>query len=299
MFHKNVVHPLKSIPLLMRSRIEPIFIWSWCTAISCLIVGRGFPPIRQTILITIAMVFISASAYLYNDIQDREMDSLNSIKKNRPLPSNIIRNEDVIKIVYLFSIIGLTITYLVNIFSFILALTFFILFIVYSHSKIKLKMRLFGKELTIFSGWPLCSQIASFAVSNNFSYHALYTSILFGTFAISVMPIFVDATDIEEDIKFGVKSFSTLLEWKRKAQLMIFGVLFIMTMTPLTYILYKASIIIPIIVVFMSLIFLKLMSPIMQKYDQVQVLKAKRIGHIYFIVFQLLIVLSTIQLSFF
>ena len=97
MTNVNYPSPLSVLPLLIRSRLEAMFTWSWCTAISCLIIGQGFPPLRETLLAILAMIFISFSVYLYNDVIDIEMDRLNPEKKKRPLAANLISKKDIIK----------------------------------------------------------------------------------------------------------------------------------------------------------------------------------------------------------
>ena len=80
MLGRNVVQPVRSIPVLMRSKIKLIFAWSWTLALSLLIVGKGFPPIMPLILIFLSMIFVVSSVYLYNDIFYREMDKENVVK---------------------------------------------------------------------------------------------------------------------------------------------------------------------------------------------------------------------------
>jgi len=290
---------LKSAAILIKSRVEPIFIWSWCTAISCLIVGRGFPPIKPVLMVVFAMICISTSVYLYNDIIDKEMDSINPIKQNRPIVSNMVSEKDVMKIIYLFGFIGLTITLFLNIYSFIFSFIYLFLFNIYSYPKIRLKTKFLGKEFTIFLGWLLCSQVASYAIIGSFSFLALFCAILIGFFAISVIPVFADSFDIDEDRLYGVKNLSVLLSWKRKMQLLIFAFFVVMTMTPLTYVQFGFNIVMPIIVVAMSLIFLRFMFPIVNEFEQIKVMKVKKIARIYFILLQILIALGSIKFTLF
>ena len=79
MINKHVISPLKSIRVLLRSRTEAFMIWLWVMVISLLISGNGFPPIRPALLSIISIIFVVASVYFYNDIQDEDMDSLNTV----------------------------------------------------------------------------------------------------------------------------------------------------------------------------------------------------------------------------
>ena len=131
----NVIRVLRSIPVLMRSKIKYLFAWSWTLALSLLIAGKGFPPIMPSILIFLSMIFVVSSVYTYNDINDREMDRENVVKKNRPIASGEISKADAEKVVYLFGIIGLAIAWFVNIYSFGFILLYFTNFILYSHPR--------------------------------------------------------------------------------------------------------------------------------------------------------------------
>lgn len=294
MLNKHVINPLKAIPILLKSRTEAIFVWSWITALSLLIAGNGFPPIRPALLSIISMIFIVSSVYFYNDIQDEDMDRLNSVKKNRPLPASNVNRDDAIKVVYLFSILGLSLAYFVNFYSFLFALTYYSLFYLYSHPRIRLKTRFLCKDLTIFLGNTLCGLIASYAVLNTFSPLTFYTGVLTGIFMITAGPLLHESGDLLEDKKFGVKSLSTMLSWERKVQLMIAGVLILMTAIPLIQLQHGSNIIIPMIPVGISLVLLKLLYPLTKQYEQGKISKAKRFGKIYLFLFQLSLVFSAL-----
>jgi len=289
----------KIILILIRSRLEALFIWTWCTAISCLIAGRGFPPVKATLMSIFGMFFISMSVYFYNDVIDKEMDKLNPIKKNRPLASNIVSEKDVIKFIYLSGLIGLTINLTLNIYSFIFSFAYLFLFAIYSYPKIRLKNKFLGKELIIFLGWPLCGLVACYAVIGSFSITVFVSAVLFGIFGFLLLPIFADSLDMKEDMLYGVKSLAIILSWKRKIQLLIFAILFIMTITPLTYVQLGFNVLLPIIVVAMSLLLLRFMFPIMKGFEQKEVLKAKKIAYAYFLLLQLVVVFGTLNLNLF
>jgi len=294
----KIFNPINAIPLLLRSRFEEIFTWSWMVAFSLLIVGRGFPPLRPAIMIILSMVFVTGSVYFYNDIIDMEMDAFNVLKRNRPIPSKRVSREDAMKISYLFGIVGLTIAYLVNISSFVLVSTYLILFFIYSYPPIRLKTKLFGKDMTIFLGWPLCGQIASYAIFNTFSPQALYASLLVGIYIFAGGPVINESTDLQEDKDSGVKSLSTFLNWERKVQLMIFGNLIVMILSSYSFIKNGVSSIIPVLSIGMGLAFLLLIFPITKSYNQDNILKARRIGGVYLMSLQILIIVSSVQTPF-
>ena len=294
MLNKHIINPLKAIPVLFKSRTEAIFVWSWITALSLLIAGNGFPPLRPALLSIISMIFVVAAVYFYNDIQDEDMDSQNTLKMNRPIPANNVNRDDAVKVVYLFSLLGLSIAYFVNFYSFLFILTYYSLFFIYSHPKIRLKTRFLGKDFTIFLGNPLCSLIASFAVLNTFSPLTIYTGVLTGLFMVTAGPVLNESVDLLEDKKFGVKSFSTMLNWERKVQLMIAGVLLLMTVIPLIQLRHGANIFIPAIPVGISLVLLRLLIPLTKQFEQDKIIKAKRFGKIYLFLFQLSFVFTAL-----
>ena len=129
----------RSAGVLIRSRLEPLSGWSWNTAAACFIAGRGFPPLIPSILVIIAMILISLSVYIYNDVMEAEADKLNSVKKYRPLPSGEVSVKDAPTLVYVSGCCGLVMLLLVNLYSFVFGLTYFVLLIAYSHPRIRLK----------------------------------------------------------------------------------------------------------------------------------------------------------------
>jgi len=240
------------------------------------------------------MIFIVASVYFYNDLLDEDMDSLNTEKRNRPIPSNQVNRDDVIKIIYVFGFIGLSIAYYVNFYSFLFALVYYILFYLYSQPSVRLKKRFLGKDFIQFIGNPLCGLIASFSVLNRFSPLTFYVSLLTGLYMLTMGPVLNDSSDLLEDREFGIKSLSTLLSWKQKVQLMIVGLLFMMTIMPFLQLQFGANLIIPVISVGMSIILLGLTYPVAAQYDEEKVMKARSFAKIYFFSFQVLFVIITI-----
>ena len=91
---------------LVKSRSEAIFLWSWGTLISCLIAGQGFPSIYSTLIAVSSVAFLTASVYLYNDIIDREMDTLNPDKGKRPIATGKVSVGFAQRFVFVAAIIG-------------------------------------------------------------------------------------------------------------------------------------------------------------------------------------------------
>ncbi len=284
--------------LMLAAKKEGVFVCTWCTIIATLIVGKGFPPIIPAVTAVVAMFFLGISVYFYNDVIDQEMDRLNPIKKSRPIASNTVREEDVMKLVYLFGFLGLAVALYLNVYSFLFSLIFFTLFSLYSHPRVRLKTKFLMKDLVIFSGFPLFSLVGSYGVSGELSLQALFSGFLFAIYSSSVNPIFGDSLDMEEDALFGVQNLALVLSWRRKAQLMVFGILFVMTVTPLTYVQLGFNVLLPILTVAMSLVLLRLMFPILGAFERVEVMRLRKFVFGYLIALQLLVIVGSLNLSF-
>lgn len=289
----------RTFALMFKAKVEGIFVWTWSTVVACLIAGRGFPPAVPTIMTVASMLFLAISVYFYNDVIDQEMDSLNEVKKDRPLPSGAASERNVMIIVYATAIIGLALAYQVNPYSFLFSLIYWVVYYLYSFPGVRLKNRFLMKDLVIFSGFPLCSLVGSYAITGALSMAVLVPGFLFAIYSSAANPIFGDSLDMEEDSKFGVKNLALLLSWKRKAQLMVFGVLFIMTVTPLTYVQLGFNMLLPLLTVLMSLFLLKQLIPLMGAFDGAQVASVRKYVYGYMVVFELLVIIGTLNINLF
>lgn len=289
---------LRAIPVLVRSRAEAFFIWSWCTAIACMVVGRGFPPVVPSLMI-IGSIFCTAGAvYLYNDVVDAEMDGLNPVKKNRPMAAGKVKKSVTMAFIVVLAVLGLTLSYLINLPTFIIVAGWMTLFVIYSYPGIRLKKMFIVKEVVTSVGWPLCSMAGSYALTGEFFLPAVFAGMLLGTFTFLGLPALSDAFDEYEDGIYGVKSLARVLNWRRKVQLLGFAVLVMMIVTPLTYVQFGFSVILPISVVGLSLILLRWgIFPIMNQFELATALKARKLTYLYFIVTQVLIVISSLNLG--
>lgn len=285
---------LKSSQLLFRSRLFEIFIWPWGTAVACLIVGKGFPPILPTAKSIITIALIALSVYIYNDTIDFEVDRLNPVKKQRPLASNKVPIKHANILVVISAILGLAISYSINLSCFSFSLLYFLLFFLYSYPKIHLKKRFIIKELIINSAVFLTAFVGNFAVSNTFCPNVLFSTSIIFLLGFSMQPALLDSTDIEADKIQGVKTIAMVLDWRRKMQLLFLGVLVIMTLTPLTYIQFDFNMILPIYVVIGGLIFLRYLYPISNHFEATAAVQAKKIGSVYFILLQVFSIISII-----
>ena len=289
---------LKAFPILFMSRIEAIFIWSWMTTILCLILGKGFPPLYPSLFTIFSMILLSMCTYVYNDMIDMEMDAMNELKRKRPLPSKRVSIRDAKIVVVVTGVVGLAISYLVSPMGFVFAAIYTLVLFGYSHPLVRFKKRFLLNELFHFSCFPWVGFMVCYALEGRVVMHALFASFLFGSFVTPMKPLFGDSTDMEEDRAFGMRHLGVVLSWRGKVQLMTGAILFIMTITPLTYVQLGFNVVVPIVVVAMSLVFLRVMFPIMDAYDTTLVLRLRKVGHLYFFLLQLVLIVGTLNLGF-
>jgi len=295
----NISDTLHAIPILLNSKKKFVLGWPWGLAWYLLIVGNGFPPLRPTFLLLFSMFFIASSVYIYNDIQDAEMDRENVIKKNRPIASGNIRSETAQILVYMFGFIGLGLAWMVNVNSFVMIFTYFVLFYAYSHPITKLKNRFLGKDFTLVIANPILALAASYAVSNDFSLLALQCSSLTALYVLTQAPIANEASDIEEDIKYGVKSISTLLSWDNKLKLMFLGLIAQMVLLPFIQIQYGVNFMLPVFSIAMLLLVLISSNSLLRVYNLENFNKAHKIGALYQMVLPITFIIISMQVQFF
>jgi len=237
--------------------------------VACLISGRGFPPIQPSLLSIAATFFIALAVYVYNDVVDLDSDKHNAFKKDRPLSSGEVSIGDAMKLMYLSSIVGLTISFLNNFMSFIFNSLYFILFYLYSNPKIHLKKRFLVKESIISSGLILVGLSVNYAILGSFSLMVFFGFLLFAVFAFLAMPTGFDSTDVVADKLQGVKSIASVLPWRGRMQLAMTGMIAIMTITPFTYVYFGYNIMLPVSIVLTGVVFLWLMYPLMMSVNSV------------------------------
>ncbi len=295
---------IKSAKLLIVSRKEMLVVWVWGAVVASLIVGRGFPPLQPALISISAFFFMALAVYVYNDVVDADADKNNSFKNSRPLALGQVPRSDAMKLIYLSSIFGLSLSFLNNLPSFLLNLLYFITFGLYSFPKIHLKKRFLMKESVISSGILVEGLSICYAITGSFSPMVFVGLMIFSIFCFFVMPSGFDSTDVEADKLQGVKSLATILTWRRRLQFAIAGIFVIMTITPFTYINFGYNMLLPILVVGGSLVFLRYIIPIMMSIspavnniDMSLMIKIRKLSVVFIFVLTTCIVLGSINLS--
>jgi 4-hydroxybenzoate polyprenyltransferase len=289
---------ISSSVIMLKSRLEVLFIWSWSTAIACLIVGKGYPPLLPTLKSIVAVLFITISVYVYNDIVDKEADKNNKLKSKRPLPTGNVDISDAKILVALSCFIGLIIGYTINLQSFSFLLIYFILFGAYSFPGIHLKKRFLIKEIIISSGPIVTSLIGSYAIASALSYPAVFAAWLTALLGMVIQPGLNDSTDIEADKLQGVRTLAIALSWTRKMQMLIVGILLVMVTVPIVYWRFGFNVLFPLWIIAGGFVTLRYIVPIAKAFDEGPVLKARRMVIIYWALMQVFSVLGSLTIAF-
>ncbi len=241
------------------------------------------------------------SVYIYNDYADADMDSLNPNKVKRSvIAAGKVSKKSALGVIAVLAIIGLDLAFVINLQTFIFASMFFTMFIAYSHPWIRLKNMFLLKEIVTTGGLPLFALMAGYAINGTYSILAVFASLLFGLFGVLNLPVISDTLDEKEDEIYKVKSLARALSWRRRVQLMGLAMLVMMTVTPLTYTQFGLNVIFPISVVALSLVVLRWgIYPLRKQADEILILKARRLVFAYYLVAEIILVISTLSLKLF
>ncbi len=209
------------------------------------------------------MLGIAISVYIYNDVTDLEMDRLNPEKRNRPLPSGKVTVKEAMRLIYVSGFMGLALSLLVNVETFLLCTVFMALFFIYSFPRIHLKKKFIIKEGTLAIGSFLVCIIGGVATS------VVTVPVIFlGIFLFIYMYVGtpIDASlDLVEDTKYGCKTLAMVVPWKRLVQMFMVFLLALMISMPLTYQYLGFNILFPIVIVLSSGLSLYLLYPLLGK----------------------------------
>lgn len=294
----NLKSVLGNTRKLVRSRVEPIFAWSWSALIACLIAGRGFPPLFVTIHVVFSMILITASVYIYNDIIDMEMDQYNLKKKSRPLVTGEVQVIFAKYFVAITGVLGLALAYFINWNVFVWSSIYFLMFFIYSYPPIRFKKIYVVKEIIIATVLPMSSAIGSYAVLGNFSLPIIFAGTTMGLFLFLMMPALNDSFDVDEDKLYGIKTLAQTLSWKFRLYMMVFAVFSLIVLTYTATVLFNYSMILPLITVVGSILPLRSLIKIWDKFDRNYAFSTRTLFRAYFFGIQMLFVLSYMGIPF-
>ncbi len=289
---------LQSTGKLLKSRTEAVFTWPWIAVVSCLIVGRGVPPLDLTFMAFLSVFFTAASTYIYNDYIDAEMDKLNNVKSERPLVQGEVSMEFARWFVLITGITGLGISFMINQLAFIANATYFTLFFVYSHPSIRIKRMFVLKEATISSAFVLCSMVGAAAISGTFHLQSIYFSLILAGFSFFGQPALNDQFDVKEDELYGVKTMAVQFGWGTKVNILILSVLVPAVTAPLTYNLLGLTNLLPVAFVILSIGLLYFILQMRSGYEEDVARRTRKLFYVYFMALQIVMIISASGVGF-
>jgi 4-hydroxybenzoate polyprenyltransferase len=256
-----------SFKKLIISRVEMLFIFTWNAAVGSLIASRGFPEIKAIICGMTSALFLTLAVYIYNDIIDKDIDLEASYirkKEERVIAHGIVPVNHAYALVVLSSIIGLGITYFTNNMTFKIGLSYWIFLMLYSFPRVRFKTMFLMKTVVKAFGGPFFPLlIGGSAINNAVSPLVLFIALVSGTYAFLVIPIVTDYADLEEK------------------RIHVFG----------------NNILSVILIVVWSLLVLSKARKLPVTYDLVAVRSIQKIIYAFFMFFDFLIFIGTLNLS--
>ncbi len=165
-----------------------------------------------------SVFFISASILVMNDVIDVETDRVNS--PHRPIPSGLVTANEALAFSILILVLGLGLSYLINLFSFIAAVL--LAFIGYLYNRHLKKSGLIGNLLVSFSV-GMTFIFGGITVGNPYN----KTVVFFGIIAALIdlgEEIAADAMDVKGDLLIDSKSIA--IKYGKKTALMFSGIIF-------------------------------------------------------------------------
>lgn len=283
---------IQSTGKLLRSRTEAVFTWPWITVVSCLIVGRGFPPLGPTFMAFLSVFFTAASTYIYNDYIDSEMDQLNNVKRNRPIVTGDVSMGFAKWFIAITAVAGLGTSFMINRLAFLSNLAFFTLFFIYSLPSIRIKKMFVLKEMTISSAFILCSLVGAAAISGTFHLQSIYMSILLMAFSFFGQPGLNDQFDILEDEHYGVRTMAVAFSWDTKVKMLMISVMVPALTAPLTYRMLGFTALLPVAAIALTTGMLWFILKLRGEYVEEAARRTRKLLYAYFFLLQLALIAS-------
>ena len=289
---------IQSTVKLLKSRTEAVFTWPWIAVVSCLIVGKGFPPLDLTLMAFLSVFFTAASTYIYNDYIDAEMDKLNNVKSERPLVQGEVSMEFARWFIAITAIAGLGTSFMINRLTFLANFTFFTLFFIYSVPSIRIKKMFVLKELTISTAFILCSMVGAAAISGTFHVQSIYVSLILAGFSFFGQPALNDQFDVKEDELYGVKTMAVQFGWNTKVNMLILSIMVPALTAPLTYNMLGFTALLPVAAVVLSAWLMYYILQMRSGYEEEKARNTRKKFVMYFFALQMVMIASASGIGF-
>jgi 4-hydroxybenzoate polyprenyltransferase len=289
----NILRPFL---LLLKSRKEIIFGITWSTSLATVIAGRGFPPIYESVLSIFAAAMLFSSVYIYNDIIDREMDAYSDKEKKKGRP--IAHEQVTVKTAYVFMIvtglIGLLTSFMISMSTLLVAVSFYIIFFLYSYPPVRFKKMYIIKNVVTAATVPTGILMGGTAVNGFFTPTTLFITGLTYVFMFLILPAGADCLDIEEDQAFQVKTIGGTLSWRQNLILFDAGVLILIIVTALTYQKFAFSYLAPLLITGFGVPLLLYSTKLMKEDGVTAAYKLRPVAYSYLMLVPLFIALGSV-----
>jgi 4-hydroxybenzoate polyprenyltransferase len=287
--------------MLIISRVEMLFVFTWSAAVGSLIASRGFPSIRPTLLGMISALFITIAVYIYNDIIDRDMDAESSYirkKEERVIAQGIVPVNHAYLFVIFTSVIGLATAWAINRMTFIIGISYWFFLMLYSFPLVRFKTKYILKTIGTAFGGPFFPLIlGGSAIDNTVSPLVLFAAIVSGTYAFLVIPVVADYADIEEDRRHVIKTIPMVYSWNQIMKMLLAGPSLILVSGIVAYLAFGINVLAAVLIVVSSLLLLNKARKLPGEYDEDAVRSVRKSVYAFFMLFDFLIFIGTLNIN--
>jgi 4-hydroxybenzoate polyprenyltransferase len=240
---------IKSSIVLLNSRKDIIFAVTYTAALSSIIAGKGFPPITESFLAIMAVAMIVSSVYIYNDLQDRDMDahSEQDKKKGRPIAHGKVSIKNAKIFVLITGILGLSISILLGPTTFIIGFSYYTIIFLYSHPKVRFKEMFIIKNLVSSLLMPVAFLLSGAAIEQKISLNMSFLAITYYTLTVLLLPSIADMLDYQEDLDFNVRTIGNSLTWKQNLILYNIGIIVLIVGNIVSYLMFGINLFVPVL----------------------------------------------------
>jgi len=281
---------------LIKSRKEVVFGVTWTTALATIIAGKGIPPMTKSFLSIMALMMMSLSVYVYNDLVDREMDAYSDQekKKGRPIANGKVSTNIAMKFIITTGLLGLGLCYMINTTVFVIGVLYSIILYLYSYPLIRFKTVYILKNVVTSLVLPIAFLIGGAAIQNTISTTMLFLFLTFYVFMFSILPAGADCLDLAEDKAFNVKTIGGTLSWRQNVYLFNFGILVIIAGALLSYSFFNLSYYTPILMTVFGLPVMKYTLGLVKENGETAAYKLRPVGYGFLMLTPLIITLGAV-----
>ena len=195
------------------------------------------PSLKELFLGFMWGFFLSGSAMILNDYFDIEVDKINA--PDRPLPSGLISPATAIVFTFIITLIGLLISFFINLSAIILYIIFWFIGFFYNW---KLKEKGLVGNLFVSSSVAVTIILGGIVVGSPWNKAVMIFSMMLFVFDLGE-EIAADAMDIEGDKKRNIKSIAILIGRKKALYIsfLLFIIFIVLSFLPVIFNLFGVS----------------------------------------------------------